>query len=440
MNTPADAAENHSFALNAVPEAERKSWKAITLIMMAMGMDLSGLFLGMALANGMTLYTAIAAVLAGSLLLGALGMVCAVVGARSGFSSAMVSSFTFGEQGSRLVALIMGLSMLGWFSVQAGFLGQNLAAAFALFDLHVPATLLSGIAGVLLTWTAMYGFGAIERLSRFSVPLMVILLSGAVVLQLMNLGPAVERPATTHISFVSAISFVIGAFVAGISSFPDLSRYARTSKDAMLGAFLGLLIGNSLTLVVAVFLAKYTGEADLVHLFARLHMGVFAVLVMVMVQWTTNTGNLYSSSLSFAVVLHGVKIPHAAFVIVIGVIGTALAVAGIADAFLGFLLVLSIPIAPIGGAYSGRFFVVLRSKLPAAPPAVVPTTILAWASGTLVSFMTTPYNPAENIYGLNLFSLTTVPPLDGFLIAFIVASLPALRALQTRQLDGKVHG
>jgi cytosine permease len=414
-----------AHALEPVPQSERKTWWSITLLMIAVGMDLAGLLLGLELAKGLGLWAAVAAVLLGSTLLGLLGIVCSVVGARTGLSSAMIAASAFGREGARLVALLTGLSMLGWFAVQAGFLGNNLASALTLLGIHAPAAPLSACGGLLMTWTAIYGYRAMERLSRWTVPLMALLIGTALVLELSRLGTAQAMPAAQPMNFFAATSFVVGTFIAGVSTFPDFSRYARSTKDAVFGAFFGFLIGNSVTLIIAVVLAKFTGEADLIRLFASLHMSLAAVVVFVFAQWTGNTSNLYSAGLAFSVVGRGAGISNTHYVIGLGLIGTALALAGIADAFLGFLLILSMLIAPIGGAYSGRYFIVLQGRFPDRPERYVGSSLLAWACGSTAAWASTPHDPGAGLYGLGLVSLTTIPPVDGFLVAFLTACLPA---------------
>jgi hypothetical protein len=48
--------------------------------------------------------------------------------------------------------------------------------------------------------------------------------------------------------------------------------------------------------------------------------------------------------------------------------------------------------------------------------------------------MSTPNEPSAGLYGLGLLSITTIPPVDGFLVGFLVASLPALAQLRKRDI------
>lgn len=415
------------YALECVPPARRKTWWSITFVMMAIGINISALVLGVTLANGMQLGDALAAILLGSVLLGLLAAGCAVVGSRTGLSTPMIACFAFGRNGARVVALVLAVTSLGWFGVQVGFLGSNLSSALESFGWQVSPAWLAIGGGVLMTWTAIFGYPSMERLSRWSVPLMVGLISIALLL-LFAKSPALNaRPVTAPMSFASAVAFVFSILVSGAATFPDLSRYARSTRDAVLGAFFGLLLGNSIMLVLAVLLAKHTGEADLIRLFAAVNMGVAALLVLTVSQWAINAANLYSASLAFPVVAPEARIPKAAYAIAAGLLGTALGASGIADHFLEFLLVLSIAITPSSGAYCAYYFVTRWGTFPAHPPSLVRITLFAWGAGVLCAWLTTPNDPASYMFGAGALTLTTIPPLDGLLVAFAIVCIPALR-------------
>ncbi|AMP12767.1 permease for cytosine/purine, uracil, thiamine, allantoin family protein [Collimonas pratensis] len=398
----------------------------MTVIMIAIGFDIAAFMIGVALAKGLTLADAICSALLGSTLLGLLAISCSIVGSRTGLSTTRIAWFAFGHYGARPIALISGISLLGWFGVQAGFLGSNLADIFETFGMHIPAAVFSIGGGILMTSTAIYGYRSMERLSRWTVPALIFTMGMAITLLFLRNKGLAPQAVVHPIKFTAATGYVIGGFLSAVSCFPDISRYARSTRDAALGAFFGFFLGNSLMLVIAIVLAKYTGEADVVKLFSGLHMAAFAIVVLTLAQWAVNTSNIYSISLAFSNVVPEAGIPKAVYAIAAGIVGTALAAAGLADHFLNFLVMMSIVIAPIGGAYSGYYFLTLRGQLPKTAPAVVPITLLAWFVGILFGWLTMRSDPGNGLFGAGAFTLTTVSPVDGFLIAFLVSGLPSL--------------
>ena len=153
-----------------VPQHLRKSWLSMAFVWIAIGIDLSAMFLG-ALGAGMSIGDSLTAVIVGSAILGIIGAVCAYVGAKTGLSTAMISRFLFGNQGALIVSVILGISSLGWFGVQVGFFASNFQTALSeLWGWHWSLWVLSIIGGLLMMSTAIWGYRAIEKLSVWSVP------------------------------------------------------------------------------------------------------------------------------------------------------------------------------------------------------------------------------------------------------------------------------
>ena len=177
-------------------------------------------------------------------------------------------------------------------------------------------------------------------------------------------------------------------------------------------------------IMIAAFLSKVTGISDINQIFLSLGMGLPAVLVLILAQWTTNDNNLYSSALGFSIVFQ--KIPKHILAIIGGLIGTLLAVIGIYEHFIGFLTVLTAFIVPVGGIYVAEYFLLDASRFQfnfvreQKIPVFIWRSIVVWTLATLFTFAT---SPADNPVGLSFFTFTTIPSLDGFLAAVLLQYL-----------------
>lgn len=408
-----------------VPVAKRKGWFVISLIWIAIGIDLSGIMLGMELGAGLSFRDALISVTIGSFILAIIGSLCAYVGARTGLSTAMINRYVFGEYGAFIVITIVGVTLFGWFGVQTGFFGSYTHDFVKeLFGIEIPKSIAALIGGLLMTSTAVIGYKAIEKLSVWAVPLMIGLMLGAVymVLSDQSLALMINAPLLSDpLSMGLAISQVVAIFITGTVISPDVARWAKTPRDAVLSTFFGFLIGNSVMLLIAIILVKATGTQEISKIFLGLGMGIPAIVILVLGQWTTNDNNLYSSALGFSVIIK--KIPRYAIAIIAGLIGTGLAVIGIYDYFIDFLIYLTAFIAPIGGIYVAQFFFVDQARLTSfsREQQIVPfcsISVGVWALSTLFAFATTP-----KPYGFEWFSMTTVPALDAIIVAVILQTL-----------------
>ncbi|ETT86747.1 cytosine permease [Viridibacillus sp. FSL R5-0477] len=409
------------YEREAVPEHLRRSWFSMFSVLVAIGVDLASVLLGAELANGMAMNQAIISVCVGSFLLAILCSICAIVGASTNLSTSMITKYVFGKYGALAFSLVIGISLLGWFGVQVGFFAEN-AHIILLdsFDVSINVKVLSFIGGILMMTTAIYGFRAIEKLSMWSVPLLLGIMLLTLFLTLKDYSLPVEIQNTGAFTFGSAVSLVISIFIVGATISPDISRWAKSKKDAIISTFFGIFIGNSFMIIIAILLTRYIGTDDMMRIFIILGMAIPGILVLTLAQWTTNTSNLYSSSLGFSIVFP--KISKKLLTIILGLIATSLAVLGIFEQFISFLNILAVVIAPIGGIYISEFFIVKtefnRYKNQLEEQTIVVRSNIAWIIGMVVTFMTTA-QPS----GLELFSLTTIPSLDGFITGFVVQTV-----------------
>lgn len=414
------------YELEPVPDDKRKGWVKLTLVWIAGIIALSATALGGALGSGMSLNEAIVSTLIGTFLLSLISVICCIVGAKTGLSTSLVSSFALGRYGSMAVSVIIAISLFGWFGVQLDLFGSSLNKVILdVFNVNIYPSLLMIIGGILMTITATIGYNAIEKLSVLAVPLLAILLIGSVYVVSssftyaeLNTAPLTSTPLTIGMG----ISVVIGSLAVGAIIGPDISRYAKSVKDAVISSMLGYFVGYSIVLIISAILAKATSEVDVVAIMIGIGWGTGGMLVLILAQWTTNNTNLYSSALGFSVVFR--RVPKYVLTIIAGLIGTAFAIAGIYTQFIPFLNVLSILIPPIGGVYTADF--IFRHKQYSFNnidkiPKIRLSSLLTWILASIVAFMTTPAPT-----GFGLFTLTGASGVDAFLFAFTLQFIRGL--------------
>lgn len=405
--------------------SERKGWLPLTLVWIAMGVDLSAVVLGAALISGLTLQNTIIVVSAGSFILALIGLVCSYVRSKTGLSTAMINRFTFGEKGSYLVIMVISVAYFGWFGVTAGFFGESAQYTIhSVTGLDISPKILALIGGLLMTTTAAIGYKAIEKLSMLAVPLMLGMLFSMLfkifadrenTSALLNTPPEGEL-----IGFGTATSLVVGAFIVACSHSPDVARWAKNSKHAMLSGFFGFLIGNSLMMFVAAFLSKLTGTEDVIQIMLSIGWGALAVTILILSQWTTNDSHMYTLGLNLSVLFKWV--PKPVLTVIAGLLGTAFAMMGVYENFIDFLILLSPFAAPIAGIYITEYLFLNTNRFNMAflvHQKIKPFywhSLLVWAIATTIAFATTPTIDG----GWGLFTLSTIPSVDGLLSAAIL--------------------
>lgn len=408
--------DNHSRS--PVPDAESVSGGAIAVIIIGVSITLPAFLVGAELIRALGLVNGAVAIFLGGLLTACVGYLTMRVGTETRLSTYNIILFCFGRAGSHIVNLILATTLLGWYGVTAALFGRALSQAVADASGVVVAPALFTVAGgVLMVVTTIYGFRAIDRLSRIAVPLLAALLLYGVwkVLGgtgLAELSAVPGRPNEGMASISAGVSIVIGSFFVGVTLVPDLSRFARGRRDAVIGSFLSYGLGFPLVLLLAGLPGLVSADTDLIGSMTSLGLGIPALIVMVFATWTTNINNLYSASLSVARILP--KARDWPITLVSGVIGTLLALAGIMDHFVDFLILLGIIVPPIAGIYLAEYFLIRSTGVGAEESESVPAlrwhAILSWAIACFFGFLERALD----------WSITSVTAIDTLLIAMAV--------------------
>ncbi|MBE5213120.1 cytosine permease [Pectobacterium sp. A535-S3-A17] len=401
----------YDYEYGPVPAEARKSWYVIALIWLAMGIDISGLFLGAFLSGGLPFSQAVSATLIGSAFLGVLAALCANVGYGCGLSTTLLSISVFGRLGGKIIGIFSAVSLIGWFAFQLDFFGVMLQKSLLHYQLEPGRFLILVFGMVLMISTAIWGVRALGKLSIFSVPLMLILIITGLVLAASNHSeipiPIIKAP----ISMGSAISYVVSIWIVSAVMSPDIARYAKTRKDALLGAGLGFFLGNSSTIVVALILTHLAGTEDLVEVFFSIGLGMSAIVVLIFAQWTTNSTNLVSASLGLSVVIRTLSRP--VLVVLMAIVGLLLAYNGMINNFTQFLSLLGVLISPIAGVYLVEYYFIKSSRLQknvSEASLLNMAAAISWSLGSIMSLLTSPDF-------FDLFTISSISALDGVIVS-----------------------
>ena len=403
---------SNDYALEKIPQDQKRGWVSMFSVLVAIGVDLSSVLLGSELAASMSTKDAILAVLVGSFLMAILYTACALVGSSTSLSTSMITKYVFGEVGAKIFSLVIGISLLGWFGVQVGFFAENAQLVLSeIFNIDISVSILSLIGGLLMMSTAIIGYSAMEKLSVYSVPFLLILMMVTLFMAVSKNSLPTDEVIQNSMTFAQGVSLAMSIGIVGAIISPDISRWSKTKKDCILSSFFGMVFGNSFMIIVSIILVKVMKTDDIMGIFMILGLAIPGILILTLAQWTTNTSNVYSSALSISLVFKKISIKK--LTIILGLIATSLAVMGIYNNFFVFLDILGIIVAPVAGVYVSEFFIVKKEinedmKLTNHKKVVI-RSIIAWIVGIIVTYMSY----------MGIINLTTISTLDGFIIGFM---------------------
>jgi cytosine permease len=413
------------YATTPVPQRETYSGVRVGFVLGGIGIALPALLSGAEVGLALGYRDSIAAFIVAGVLVTVLSTITGWVGMRSRLSTYMILRFSFGALGARLVSLTFALAQFGWFGVNAFFFGT---AAYQLgrdtlgWQLPPAAYIVAG--GVVMTGATIFGFKALDKLALVVFPLMLTVLAMMVArtFDVATLDALTAMPGTGEMTFGQSVTALAGGIIVGVLLVPDLTRYARGPRDVVIASLIALALIEPLVHVAAAGPAIALAEQDPLALMLGLGLGAVALAFLILTSITTNAVNLYGSGLALAAVFP--RTPEWLFVILAGVVGTALALLDIGTLFVDFLVWQSVIFSSVLGVYVVDFFVVRRgdyrlAQLDGEAP-VSWAALTAWMAGAAIAAATF----------LGMFSITGMSNLDGVLTGasvYATLELPAAR-------------
>ena len=353
------------------------------------------------------------AVMCGGILACVLAIITGVVGQDSGLPTAMLTKIAFGSKGYFIANVAMAVTAIGWFGIQTNIFSD----AFVKWGIELNKTMVVILSGLIMSSTAIIGFRGLGKLSYVAVPLLIILL----LLPLYNLykDGALQSvsgfiPADQKLTFGQVVAMVAGAY-SFACTMPDITRFMKDKMGTIKGMIANFALAYPLLLILTGTTAIAAQNGDFMQVMLNFGFGSLAIIVLFMSTWTTNDTNAYAGALSANLFLP--TLPRWKLAALVGAFGTLCAVFGIFEHFMNWLIFTGNLFAPMAGAYVADYYFNKRNYADLNNiPSVRWTALMAWVIGLALALCT---RGTDNM-GFGLFSITTVPMLDGLLLSALV--------------------
>lgn len=416
--------------MSQILPTERRSWASVAFIWIGTMICIPMLMVGGIFAGALTVDSIFWATFLGFSICCALMVLGGITGCDLGLNATMTSTRAFGLTGSNFtMALAVFIAETGWFGVQTATCATAFNTLMALVGISFPFWLSCAIWGVVMFITAVYGVKWMSVLNYIAVPLLVILCAYGGMHSIQTAGwNAISSTVTENaMGLPAAISTVIGLFALGATCNSDYTRYCRSRGDVVKATVLGVLPAAVLMIMVGAVMALGTGNFDVTSMFAGLGLPLVAMLVLILATWTTNTGNAYMSGLALCKMFSIKDRDRPKATMGVGVLGTVIAIAGLAGALESFINIVGATVPPIMGIVIADYWVICRGKAENWKPqrGVNWAGIIAWICGGGFALCET----------LGLFSVFSAA-LDGVIIAFL-AYIVLYLALRNSSLVGQ---
>ena len=342
------------FEHEPVPESHRKPLRSVAAVWFGFPMILTCAVFGGVITALMGFQRGVAAIIVGNLILMAYVGALSYLAGRSGENFALQAGRVFGRYGSILASAFLATVVTGWFAFQVGLTGATVEQSFGWSE--KPVTLVAGLLFIAITFI---GIRALAVLGMIAAPFFVVLSIVALVIisNDQGLGGVWDYEGVNggSMAFGAALTLVIATFADSGTMTADFTRWSRNGREGALAAFSAFPVANLVAFLVgAVIVASgaiqdaATNGGNFLPLLADGHGALLTVLAFIFV--FVNLGSvcthcLYNGAVGWSNIL-GTRMRL--MTLVLGVIGTIAALAGVWNHFLDWLNILGVFVPPIG--------------------------------------------------------------------------------------------
>ncbi|PZP84047.1 MAG: cytosine permease, partial [Ectopseudomonas oleovorans] len=242
--------------------------------------------------------------------------------------------------------------------------------------------------------TAFIGYKGLDLLSRVAVPAMLVLLVASLWIATRDIGGmagllAVQPKESMSLSM--AITLVFGTFVSGATQATNWTRFAKSGRVAVLASLFGFFIGNGLMIIAGAYGAIVYQQPDVVEVLVLQGLSMAAVIMLFLNLWTTQDNTIYNFAAAGCNLLRTGK--RKTVTLAGAAIGTLLAIGGMYEMLIPFLILLGSIIPPIGGVIMADFFYGHRARYPKLADVRLPTFNWVGLGAYLIGALSAYFSP-----------------------------------------------
>ena len=386
------ATPDSDYPLSEVPSGARQGLFSTAILLFGFTFFTATMFAGGKIGMAFDFTTLLWAAVIGNLLLGLYAAVLGLIACRSGLNSVLMGRFCFGEVGSKLSDMLLGFTQIGWYAWGTATIAIVLVKILGLPEsLTIPLMVLFGFGFCV---TAFIGYKGLDLLSRVAVPAMLVLLVASLWIATRDIGGmagllAVQPKESMSLSM--AITLVFGTFVSGATQATNWTRFAKSGRVAVLASLFGFFIGNGLMIIAGAYGAIVYQQPDVVEVLVLQGLSMAAVIMLFLNLWTTQDNTIYNFAAAGCNLLRTGK--RKTVTLAGAAIGTLLAIGGMYEMLIPFLILLGSVIPPIGGVIMADFFYGHRARYPKLADVRLPTFNWVGLGAYLIGALSAYFSP-----------------------------------------------
>lgn len=318
-----------------------QSWWEMTLFQIGSALCLPVILVGQQLVQAYGWRWAIIAIVGGNSILTALGIFMAVLSLHRRTSTSETVARYLGDRLSKLCAIALLISLIGWYALQFSVMSQWTTALFKEVHIPIPAGIVTAL---LMLLTMVVVSGGMRRMSAWAtwvVPFALIPFGYLIYHTIKNSPHMMICPIAWG---WAGVSLVIATSLQAMLDVPTFYRHARTERHALFSIIVVSTLAVPLIQLGGVLVGLYS--PNIVFACQTGFLGITSALFMIITGIIINANSLYSATTSLMILRPRLSQWHS--LIFVTIVGSLLGLSPICENFSAFIECLSFALTAIG--------------------------------------------------------------------------------------------
>lgn len=405
--SPAETSTSE-FEHEPVPESHRKSLFTVSAVWFGFPMILTNAVPGGLVVAMLGFWPGVAAILTANAIMFVYVSLLSWRAGRTGKSFSLQATETFGTAGYAVASGFLATVVVGWFAFNTGATGASLSNAFGWNE-----TLVAALAGLVFIAITYLGIRALSVLGAIAAPMFIaaVLIAIGIAAQNHDFGAVFgyQGEGGGAMSFGVAVTAIMATFADSGTMTADFTRWARNGKEAVLATVTAFPVASLVAqLSGALFVAAGAIAEPAVNggNFAPILTGtrnplldVFLLLFVVINLGSVCTHCLYNGALGWS---HLTRSKMRLLTLILGIVGTLVAVLGAWHYFVNWLALLGVLVPPLGAVLISDQIILAKRNANRPPQRFRPSALIAWAIGAGAALLSHFFAPvlSDAVVGL----------------------------------------
>lgn len=318
----------------------------------------------------------VTAILLGHIIGCALLYFAGLIGAKSGLSAMESVRISFGIKGSLIFSVLNVLQLVGWTAVMI-IGGARAMGAIANPVLELDGELLwCVLIGMLIILWVVVGIKNLGIINIFAVGGLFVL---TIILSTVVFKSGMAGISNGALSFGQAVELSVAMPLSWLPLISDYTRHAKDSKGVTLVSTAAYFIGSCWMYIIGLGAVLFIGNPDIAQIMMSAGLGVAGLLIVLLSTVTTTFLDVYSAGVSFTTITS--KIGEKGVAVIVGIIGTLIAMFTPIEQYENFLYLIGSVFAPMIAILITDFFILKKNS---ADQAMNRTNLILWAIGFII--------------------------------------------------------